>query len=157
MPANEVDDIIMLVPTKLPRNAVWHSDLNAWAHENTTLDLYARNLASFRNGDVVRKHREPWGASLLLHASDWVIHHKVLDEDEDELLYVILQRRPMLGRYCNNYFMVGPAFFEGWTDAATRQLCYDADERAEAREKALEAREAAEKDASLQCAAVSSV
>lgn len=136
MPANEQGDVILLTctgSTRYERKPVYMTDLQKTEYEDATLTLFSRNLASFRNGDRVKKHCSPWGETLRLHDSEWIVDHKVFDDEEEDLLFVALSRPPPMEDYNNNYFMVGPDFFDGWTDAATRQLAYDAQARADAK------------------------
>jgi hypothetical protein len=137
MPVNEKADVMQLTrqgSLQYEKKPVYRKDLELTEEHDETMALFGRHLGSFRNGDVVQKHCSPWGECLRLHDSEWFVDRKVFDDEENELLFVILRRHPECSRYENNYFMVGGDFFSGWTDAATRQLAYDAQARADAKD-----------------------
>jgi len=137
MPVNERGDVILLTrvgSAECERKTVYQNDLATTEYEDATLALFARQLGSFRNGDRVKKHCSPWGECCRLHDSEWIVDRKVFNDDEEKLLFVVLRRPPPEGVGQNNFFMVDPAFFSGWTDAATRQLAYDAQARADAKD-----------------------
>jgi hypothetical protein len=137
MPVNEPGDVILLTRAGSvhdEKKIFYLDELAKTEEEDVTLTLFSRHLGSFRNGDRVKKHCSPWGESLRLHDCEWIVDHKVFDDDEEKLLFVVLRRPPPVHDCNNNFFMVNPAFFSGWTDAATRQLAHDAQTRAEAKE-----------------------
>jgi hypothetical protein len=130
MPVVEKRDVIQLTDG---RGTLFNFGGRGAASElDDVMVLFARHIASFRNGERVRKHCEPWGERGILYDRDFVVDHKVFDYEEDELLYVTLRHDPPLCAGNNNYYMVGAKFFTGWTDAATRKIAYDAQARADA-------------------------
>jgi hypothetical protein len=140
LPVNEAGDVILLTregSLKDEARTFYQHDLHETEEKDATLTLFGRHLGSFRNGDTVLKHCAPWGENLHLHNNEWDIDSKVFDTTEDELLFVVLRRHKLLGPGNNNYYMVNSAFFNGWTDAATRQLAYDAQARDDTKEKVM--------------------
>lgn len=85
-----------------------------------TLRLFARNIASFRNGDKIMKHCGPWGASVVLHNTQFQIERKIFEHECENLVAVILRSFDD-----DTFYEIDEPFFEGWTDVATRKLYYD--------------------------------